>query len=127
MESYSIRLAGPWRWESAEGQGTIRVPADLPAGAIKLRRAFQWPKGLEAGERLYVSLPPGLEWVEVAVNGQALTLDDREAEITGVTLLRNEIVLARTAGEAARFEGATLTVRSGQAPGSFQPPKVGER
>ena len=124
MYPHRVRLHGPWQFEPVtrtavlgDGRieqrlgpvplsGRVRIPVtsvgttlDGFRGRVRWRRAFHWPRTLEAHERLWLAFDGVDYFADVALNQVPLGrhegyFDPFEFDITGLIGRRNELVVA---------------------------------
>lgn len=129
---HPIRLAGPWEYALPGATGEVAEPDWLPIrpdrdwehtfdaafrGAVRLRRRFNRPAGLEAHESVWIVFEGNRGSGEVRLNGgllgalspaQPLT----EFEILPVMAPHNELLLdLQLEGRGERWETVRLEIR----------------
>ena len=104
--SHSIRLRGPWDFSIAGTQiaGRIEFPCDwseIPspaAVAVRFRRYFHLPTGLEPGNQVLIVLRCQAPHLTAQLNGAELALERQsdeayQADVTRQLAARNELTI----------------------------------
>ena len=110
---HTIRLAGPWQMTSGDDVVRVRVPVDLPEGAVTLERTFNRPANLGEDTKLFLCFEDVGRPLAVCVDGVAIvepTAGDLRLDVSCRLSASPRLRVDVAAGGAATFQPARLEI-----------------